>query len=122
MKFSEENLNEGYFISAYDQNQIVINGRSLQSSFVLAPDTVIEHWPVTDIAQLLPEHFAAVLSLKPEMVLLGTGAKLTFPEVACYAEIINHGIGVEVMDTGAACRTYNILLGEGRRVVAGLIL
>ena len=122
MKFSEDPLNEGYYITAYDQGQIVINGRSLQSSFVLAPDAVIEHWPVPSITQLSPEHFEAVLGLKPEMVLLGTGAVLTFPEVSCYAEIINHGIGVEIMDTGAACRTYNILLGEGRRVVAGMIL
>lgn len=122
MKFSEDNLNEGYFISAYNADHIVINGRGLASSFVLAPDEVIEHWPVTEISQLSAEHFDAVLSLRPEIVLIGTGTVLKFPDISCYGEIINHGIGVEVMDTGAACRTYNILLGEGRRVVAGLIL
>jgi uncharacterized protein len=122
MKFSEDQPNEGYYITAYDQGQIVISGRSLQSSFVLAPDEVIEHWSVTGIEQLTAKHFDAVLRLRPEIVLLGTGMVLRFPEVGLYAQIINQGIGVEVMDTGAACRTYNILLSEGRRVVAGLIL
>jgi len=122
MKFSEEKPDEGYYITAYDQEQIVINGRSLRSSFVLAPDAVIEHWSVGSADELTENHFDSVLSLSPEIVLLGTGMVLRFPDVAIYAQIINQGIGVEVMDTGAACRTYNILLGEGRRVVAGLIL
>jgi uncharacterized protein len=122
MKFSEEKPDEGYYITAYDQGQIVINGRSLRSSFVLAPDAVIEHWSVGTVDELTESHFDSVLSLSPEIVLLGTGMVLRFPDVAIYAQIINQGIGVEVMDTGAACRTYNILLGEGRRVVAGLIL
>jgi len=122
MKFSEDKPNEGYYITAYDQGQIVINGRSLRNSLVLAPDTVVEHWPVSGIDQLATAHFDTVLELDPEIVLLGTGTSMRFPAVALYAQIINRGIGVEVMDTGAACRTYNILLSEGRRVVAGLIL
>jgi uncharacterized protein len=122
MKFSEEKPDEGYFITAYDQSQIVINGRSLRSSFVLAPNAVIEHWSVGSVDELTESHFDSVLGLHPEIVLLGTGEVLRFPDLALYAQIINQGIGVEVMDTGAACRTYNILLGEGRRVVAGLIL
>ena len=122
MKFSEDKPDEGYFITAYDQSEIIINGRSLRSSFVIAPDEVIEHWPASGIEQLTVEHFEAVLDLNPEIVILGTGMNLRFPEVGLYAQIINRGIGVEVMDTGAACRTYNILLSEGRRVVAGLIL
>lgn len=122
MKFSEDKPDEGYFITAYDQEQIVINGRSLRNSFVLAPDAVIEHWSAGSVDELSSDHFDSVLDLSPEIVLLGTGGVLRFPDVAVYAQIINQGIGVEVMDTGAACRTYNILLGEGRRVVAGLIL
>ncbi len=122
MKFSEDNLNQGYFISAYTAEHIVINGRALANSFVLAPDAVIEHWSVADVSQLRPEHFEAVLELRPEIVLIGTGSTLKFPDIAHYAQVINQGIGVEAMDTGAACRTYNILLGEGRRVVAALIL
>ena len=122
MKFSEDKPDEGYYITAYDQDQIIINGRSLRSSFVIAPDEVIEHWSVDTVDALTESHFDSVLSLSPEIVLLGTGAVLSFPDMGTYAQIINQGIGVEVMDTGAACRTYNILLSEGRRVVAGLIL
>jgi uncharacterized protein len=122
MKFSEDKPDEGYYITAYDQTQVVINGRSLRSSFVLAPDEVIEHWSVSAVDELSASHFDSVLGLRPEIVLLGTGTVLRFPDIGLYAQIINQGIGVEVMDTGAACRTYNILLSEGRRVVAGLIL
>ncbi|MGB5397728.1 MAG: Mth938-like domain-containing protein [Gammaproteobacteria bacterium] len=122
MKFSEDNLGEGYYITAYDTGRILVNGRGFEQSFILAPDALLESWAVGDISQLAASHFEPILALKPELVLLGTGTTLRFPEVACYAQIINLGIGVEVMDTGAACRTYNILMGEGRRVVAGLIL
>lgn len=122
MKFSEDKPEEGYYITAYDETQIVINGRSLRTSFVLAPDDVIEHWSADSVEALSTQHFEQVLSLHPELVILGTGVELRFPDIAVYAQIINQGIGVEVMDTGAACRTYNILLSEGRRVVAGLIL
>ena len=122
MKFSEESLGEGYYITAYETGRILVNGRGFEQSFILAPDTLQENWAVRDISQLDAEHFEPIMALKPELVLLGTGSRIVFPEVACYAQLINHGIGVEIMDTAAACRTYNILMSEGRRVVAGLIL
>ncbi len=122
MKFSEDNLGEGYYVTAYDTGRILVNGRGFEQSLILAPDALVESWPVGDISHLAAAHFEPIMALNPELVLLGTGTTLSFPEVACYAQIINLGIGVEVMDTGAACRTYNILMGEGRRVVAGLIL
>ena len=69
-----------------------------------------------------PDHMAAIAELKPEIVLIGTGAKLTFPDRALLAPLYKAGIGVEIMDTPAACRTYNILLGEGRGVLAAVIV
>lgn len=122
MKFSEDDPSEGYFITAYDETSIEINGRKFGSSLVIAPDAVDASWSPTSPGDLQCEHFTGIIELKPELVLLGTGLKLTFPAVETYAELIKIGIGVEVMDTGAACRTYNILMGEGRRVIAGLIL
>jgi len=122
MKFSEDNLGEGYYITAYETGRILVNGRGFEHSFIIAPDALVENWAVSHITQLVPTHFESILTLDPELVILGTGIALQFPEVASYAQIINRGIGVEVMDTAAACRTYNILMGEGRRVVAGLIL
>lgn len=122
MKFAEDDPGEGYFITAYDEKSIQINGRDFDSSLVVAPDALDTHWPPTSIDTLQSEHFRHIIEFKPELVLLGTGLKLTFPAIETYAELIKLGTGVEVMDTGAACRTYNILMGEGRRVIAGLIL
>lgn len=122
MKFAEVDLNEGYFITAYDEASIQINGKNFSSGLVVTQDKLVNDWPPASVDMLAPEHIKTIVDLKPELVLLGTGAKLVFPEVKVYAELIQLGIGVEVMDTGAVCRTYNILSSEGRRVVAGLIL
>jgi uncharacterized protein len=121
VKFAEDGQSDGYFITAYDDTSIQINGKNFSSALVIAQDALITDWAPASIEALLPEHIDTIVKLKPELVLLGTGAKLIFPEVKTYAKLIQRGIGVEVMDTGAACRTYNILISEGRRVVAGLI-
>ena len=122
MKFAEDNQDEGYVITAYDSTNIVINGRSFTQSLIIAGDQMHDSWGVDSISALTNEHVDTILSFKPELILIGTGDKLTFPTVEAYAPIISAGIGVDFMDTGAACRTYNILMGEGRGVVAGLIL
>ena len=84
--------------------------------------TGVKEWPIGSVDELQADHLAAILELKPTIVLLGTGAKFQFPDPARLAPLYKAGIGVEVMDTPAACRTYNILLGEGRDVLAALIL
>lgn len=122
MRFSEDNIADGYYISAYEAGQVHINGRAFRSSLVIASDQLLDDWPPNSIDELISTHIDAVLRMQPEVVLLGTGQKLAFPEISTYAALIQQGIGVEVMDTAAACRTYNILMGEGRRVVAGLII
>ena len=70
----------------------------------------------------LPATMASALALQPEILLIGTGRRLVFPAHSLYAELFRKGIGLEVMDTTAACRTYNILLSEGREVVAALFM
>lgn len=122
MKFAEEDPAEGYFITAYNEISIQVNGKNFDSSLIIAPDAIDTEWSPTSIDTLRSEHFSNIIKLNPELVLLGTGSKLTFPAIETYAQLITLGIGVDVMDTGAACRTYNILMGEGRRVIAGLIL
>jgi len=122
MKFAEDNQDEGYVITAYDSTNIVINGKSFTQSLIIAGDQMNDSWGVDSISTLTNEHVDTILSFNPELILIGTGSKLTFPAVEAYAPIISAGIGVDFMDTGAACRTYNILMGEGRGVVAGLIL
>jgi len=122
MKFAEDNQDEGYVITAYDSTNIVINGKSFTQSLIIAGDQMNDSWGVDSISTLTNEHVDTILSFKPELILIGTGSSLTFPAVEAYAPIISAGIGIDFMDTGAACRTYNILMGEGRGVVAGLIL
>ena len=81
-----------------------------------------ENWDIAVIESLQANHINQLLSFSPELIIIGTGNRLIFPAVEAYSAIIQRGIGVDFMDTRAACRTYNILRSEGREVVAGLIL
>ena len=94
---------------------------TLSSSFIISPRHLIQDWPPISIEALLPEHLLPLIELQPEVVIIGTGQKLQFPESKVLAQFHNQQLGVEIMDTAAACRTYNILMMEGRFVVAGLI-
>ena len=89
---------------------------------IVLPDRIIENWEPKTFEQLKAEHFEFLLSLQPEMVLVGTGPRLRFPHPSLTKMLPASGIGVEVMDTNAVCRTYNILMGEGRHVAAALII
>jgi uncharacterized protein len=110
------------FVRAYSSAEIVIGERIMRSSLVVTARDLIADWPPRSIADLTEAHLAAVLALEPQVVLLGTGARQRFPEARILAAAAGAGIGVEVMDTAAACRTYNVLLAEERRVAAALIL
>lgn len=94
---------------------------TIEGSFILSPRHLIRDWAPATVEDLLSEHLEALLALQPELILLGTGPRLQFPDSGLLATIHQQQIGVEVMDTAAACRTYNILMTEGRFVVAGLI-
>ena len=94
---------------------------TISGSFIVSPRHLLRDWAPTHIDNLNAEHFDAILELRPELVLLGTGSRLTFPSPQILSALHRQRIGVEVMDTAAACRTYNILMGEGRLVVAGLL-
>ena len=99
-----------------------MNGKNFNSSLIIASNELKTDWPPRSIEDLSTEHFSNIIEMDPELLIIGTGNTLVFPPVETYAELIRLGVGVEIMDTGAACRTYNILTGEGRHVVAGLIL
>jgi uncharacterized protein len=114
---------EGYlFVRRVGIESITLIDRELRASFLLAPDRAIENWPVTDAAALDGSHVEALLALKPELVILGTGSRQTFPPPEFMAGFLRKGVGIEAMDNAAAARTYNLLAGEGRRVIAGFIL
>jgi len=122
MKFAQDSQDEGYVITAYGDNTVSVNGKVFEHSLILANTEFSENWGLAAIEQLAADHIEQVLSFDPELIIIGTGDKLVFPPVEIYSAIIKRGIGVDFMDTHAACRTYNILMGEGRGVVAGLIL
>jgi len=93
-----------------------------RESVVLLPDTVIKGWAPAGVDALTADDFAALLAHKPEIVLLGTGATQCFLHPRILAPLTDARVGVETMDTRAACRTFNILVAEGRRVAAALVV
>lgn len=115
--FGQQNI-----FSGYGDGYVMINKVRHECNLIVFPDEIIEQWPAQSAAELNLEHFDAVLPRKPEIILLGTGAKLRFPDYSLMARILQTGIGFEVMDTQAACRTYNILVEEGRQAAAAIIL
>ena len=98
-----------------------VGGDEYRASLILTPDAIVMPWAGTFEA-LTNADFERVRALEPAIVLLGTGARQRFPHPRVYQALIAAGIGVEVMDSGAAARTYNIIAAEGRRVAAALIL
>ena len=109
-------------ITAYDAGYVAVNGRRLTRSFLLTPRSLNEDWPATSIEALTSENMATIAALNSPIVLLGTGARQRFPSAALLRPLIERQVGVEIMDTHAACRTYNILMAEGRDVAAALII
>lgn len=99
-----------------------VNDRTLTASFVLAPDTLIEDWPVRDVRALRVDDLEPLWALQPELILLGAGATQAFPPAETMAACLSRGIGLETMTNAAAARTFNVLASEGRRVVAGFVL
>jgi uncharacterized protein len=122
MKFSEDKIDQGYSISGYEAGVILVNGSPKTASFIITLEVLIDDWAPAHIDELCTQHMQPLLELQPELVLIGTGEKLIFPSIEHYACLIQQNIGVEIMDSAAACRTYNVLLGEGRKVAAGIIL
>jgi uncharacterized protein len=122
MKFEREQPDGRNIFTGYGDGYVEVNRRRHAQSLVVSADRVVADWPAKSLETLSADHFATLMELQPEIVLLGTGASFRFPDPAILAPLYRAGIGVEVMDTPAACRTYNILLGEGRHVVAALLL
>ncbi len=109
-------------ITGYGEGYVMVNRRRFERSLVVMPERLLLDWLATTFEELAPEHLAALAGLDREIILLGTGARLRFPRPEILQSLIRSGVGVEVMDVQAACRTYNILLAEERRVAAALLI
>ena len=122
MKIEREAAEGRNLFTGYGPGWIEVNRKRHESSLVVSGDRLVVDWPLRSVDEIGADHLAAILELKPEIVLLGTGRTFIFPDRARLAPLYAARVGVEVMDTPAACRTYNILLGEGRHVVAALVV
>lgn len=122
MKFSLADPADGYTVHAYSRTEIVVGEQRFTSSLILAPDRVVPDWGPETHDQITASALQAILDMKPDLILLGTGENQHFPSAEIYRAASEARLGLEVMTTPAACRTYNILASEGRRVVAALLL
>jgi uncharacterized protein len=122
MRFAEQAFDTKNTVQGYAVDRITISERDYCASLVVTPNRIIPDWGPVRIDQLGEAEMAALLADQPQVIIIGTGSRQRLPEPRAHSWLMSHGVGVEIMDTGAACRTYNILVGEGRRVAAGLML
>lgn len=122
MRFNLDIDTHRYYIRSYGPGWINVNQQEIRRSAIISPEQLVTDWPPQTFADLEEIHFEALLLLEPEIVLLGTGNRQRFPRPTLTRALLARGVGVEVMDTFAACRTYNVIMLEGRRVAAALLL
>lgn len=122
MKFILDDTGEGHLIQHYDQGEVTVSGIVYRRNCIVLPDQVIADWRPNIYLDLKREDFSFLAELTPEIVILGTGATQYFPHPGLTEPLIEHRIGLEVMNTASACRTYNILMSEGRHVAAALFM
>lgn len=122
MQLVQELPDYAYALRGADGASARVNERTLQASFIITPDTLVEGWPVRDAAALAVGDLDPLLALDPELIVLGTGARQAFPPPETMAACLARGVGLEAMTNAAAARTFNVLASEGRRVVAGFVI
>jgi uncharacterized protein len=113
---------EGNVFTGYGKGYVRLGVVEYRGNLLVTPERIVEGWAAGGFDHLTENDFAALAALAPEVALLGTGATLRFPPPPLTRALVDAGIGLEVMDTPAACRTFNILAAEGRRVAAGVLL
>lgn len=122
MKFQPDSLDGVNTIARHDGGSVWIGNQSYSGSVIVPWSGPVRAWAPADFNALTQAHFDEILQLQPELVIFGSGSRLRFPAPALLRELIARRIGVESMDSAAACRTYNVLVSEGRTVVAALLL
>ena len=122
MKLHTDPRTPANVFTGYGEGYVMVNARRIERSLVVLPDRLWTDWSATTFEALTEQDFAALKGLECEVILLGTGSRLRFPHARLLRPLTEAGMGVEVMDAPAACRTYNILMAEGRKVAAALLL
>ncbi len=109
-------------ITGYGPGWLAVDAQTYERSMIVGARGLLEEWNCSKFEDLTPEHFAALAQLDAEVLILGSGKRNRFPPPAWLKPLMEKRLGLETMDTQAACRTYNILAGEGRNVVAALLI
>jgi uncharacterized protein len=122
MRFTQDSSSATNLIRAYGNGELRVNDDVYRSAIIVSASAIQPTPDIRDMADLARLDPSRILTLNPELVLLGTGSRQIFPAASFRAQFLSAGIGVEVMDTGAACRTFNVLVAEQRRVVALLMV
>ena len=122
MKLHSSSTEKYQTVTGYDRAGVEINAQRFDYSVLVMPEVPPRPWPVTRFEELKAEHFEAIAADKPDVVILGTGERQRFVHPRLVTSLSGARIGVESMDSHAACRTYNILMGEGRKVTLALII
>lgn len=122
MRFSFDSDLNHHAITGYGPDWVRVNQQEFRRSLIVTPERLVTDWPPQTFGDLVEAHFAVIAELEPEIVLLGTGSRQRFPRPALAQSLLARGVGVDVMDLAAACRTYNVVMLEGRRVAAALLL
>jgi len=121
LKLHLANPGETNLFTAHGNDHVMVNGERYGHSIAVMAREILADWDVAAFDSLSAAHFDCFLSLKPDVLLLGTGPTQRFPHPGLYRSLTDAGVGVECMDTPAACRTYNILVVEDRKVIAAIL-
>ena len=122
MKLHASSTKQYQTVTGYDDRGVEINGERFEFSLIVMPETAPRPWNAPNFESLTPAHFEQIEEDKPDVVILGTGERQRFVHPRLIACLSARHIGVESMDSKAACRTYNVLMGEGRKVTLALII
>ena len=122
MPLTEDIISSQYRITGYHSDAVLVNNRKYRSSLIVSADDIVSQWPVRSVDELSAENLQPLFEFNADVVLLGTGHKQRFPDAKIMGLFGQRGIGLEVMDNGALCRTFNILVAEDRAVVAAILL
>jgi uncharacterized protein len=122
MKLSLDKSKALFFIDGFSAHSVTVAKREYRHHLIITPERIFEPWQAPAVAKLGIADFDCLSGVELEVILLGTGQDQIFPPAVLQVELGRKGIGFEVMNTAAACRTFNILAGEGRKVAAALII
>ena len=113
---------DALLIRGCGDGRVTIGDATYHRSLLIGAGRIVDDWGPSTASDLAEEDFTRMLEFEPELVLLGTGRRMQFPPASIIRPLLDRPIGLEVMDTSAACRTYNVLAAEGRNVLAALII